>query len=57
MVFVMFLGIFGIDRFYLGKWKTGIAKGLTLGVCERRQWAGSSLRPFDVTFEGWSFTS
>lgn len=31
MVFAMFLGIFGIDRFYLGKWKTGIAKGLTLG--------------------------
>jgi hypothetical protein len=24
-------GIFGIDRFYLGKWKSGIAKGLTLG--------------------------
>ncbi|WP_298448705.1 NINE protein [uncultured Marinobacter sp.] len=27
----MFLGIFGIDRFYLGKWKSGIAKGLTTG--------------------------
>ncbi|PSF12084.1 TM2 domain-containing protein [Marinobacter shengliensis] len=31
MILAMFLGIFGIDRFYLGKWKSGIAKGLTLG--------------------------
>ncbi len=26
-----FLGIFGADRFYLGKWKSGIVKALTLG--------------------------
>ncbi len=25
------LGIFGMDRFYLGKWKSGIAKALTMG--------------------------
>lgn len=31
LILAMFLGIFGIDRFYLGKWKSGIAKGLTLG--------------------------
>jgi TM2 domain-containing membrane protein YozV len=31
LVLAMFLGIFGVDRFYLGKWKTGIAKGLTIG--------------------------
>ncbi|MBS8239563.1 TM2 domain-containing protein [Marinobacter lipolyticus] len=31
MILAMFLGIFGIDRFYLGKWKSGVAKGLTLG--------------------------
>lgn len=26
-----FLGVFGMDRFYLGKWKSGIAKALTFG--------------------------
>lgn len=31
MIPAMFLGIFGIDRFYSGKWKSGIATGLTLG--------------------------
>lgn len=31
MTLAMSLGIFGVDRFYLGKWKSGIAKGLTIG--------------------------
>jgi TM2 domain-containing membrane protein YozV len=68
MILAMFLGIFGIDRFYLGKWKSGIAKGLTLGglpafigerlwFCERRSRAGSSVGAFDVPIEGWSFAA
>jgi len=31
LILAMFLGVFGIDRFYLGKWKSGIAKAVTLG--------------------------
>ncbi|MBD3896489.1 TM2 domain-containing protein [Halomonas sp. ML-15] len=31
LTLAMFLGFFGIDRFYLGKWKTGILKGVTFG--------------------------
>ena len=30
-----FLGIFGADRFYLGKWKSGIVK------CTYAGWSGS----------------
>ncbi len=26
-----FLGLFGADRFYLGKWKSGVGKALTFG--------------------------
>ncbi|WP_106420576.1 TM2 domain-containing protein [Salinicola tamaricis] len=31
LILSMWFGVFGIDRFYLGKWKTGILKALTLG--------------------------
>lgn len=31
LVLGMMLGLIGADRFYLGKWKSGVAKALTLG--------------------------
>ncbi|MDY6930225.1 MAG: TM2 domain-containing protein [Pseudomonadota bacterium] len=31
LVLGMVLGLFGADRFYLGKWKSGVAKALTFG--------------------------
>lgn len=27
----IFFGVLGVDRFYLGKWKTGILKAITIG--------------------------
>lgn len=32
-ILLTFLGVFGIHRFYLGKWLTGIVYFLTLGLC------------------------
>jgi len=31
LLIATFVGIFGLDRIYLGKYKSGIIKGLTLG--------------------------
>jgi len=31
LILSFFLGVFGADRFYLGKWKTGLLKAITIG--------------------------
>ncbi|MFC0337525.1 TM2 domain-containing protein [Kushneria avicenniae] len=50
LILSMFFGIFGIDRFYLGKWKSGILKALTLGGLLLWWFIDAAILLFDAFF-------